>query len=66
MCVYVCVCVMCLCFFVYFADKRGIKTVCQEGKETGKILKSATYDYKGEIDELLTNGMRMVSIELIK
>ena len=34
--------------------------------ETGKILKSATYDHKGEIDELLTNGMRMVSIELIK
>ena len=34
--------------------------------ETGKILKSATYDHKGEIDELLTNGMRTVSIELIK
>ena len=33
--------------------------------ETGKILKGATYDYKGEIDELLTNGMRMVAYELI-
>jgi TolB-like protein len=34
--------------------------------ETGKILKGATYDYKGEIDELLTTGMRMVAYELIK
>ena len=34
--------------------------------ETGKILKSATYDYKGEIDELLTTGMRMVAYELIE
>jgi TolB-like protein len=33
--------------------------------ETGKILKGATYDYKGEIDELLTTGMRMVAYELI-
>ena len=34
--------------------------------ETGKILKGATYDYKGEIDELLTTGMRKVAYELIK
>ena len=34
--------------------------------ETGKILKGATYDYKGEIDELLTIGMKMVAYELIK
>ena len=34
--------------------------------ETGKILKGATYDYKGEIDELLTNGMKMVAYELVK
>ncbi len=34
--------------------------------ETGKILKGATYDYKGEIDELLTTGMKMVAYELIK
>ena len=34
--------------------------------ETGKILKGATYDYKGEIDELLTIGMRMVAVDLIK
>ena len=34
--------------------------------ENGKILKGATYDYKGEIDELLTNGMKMVAYELIK
>ena len=34
--------------------------------ETGKILKGATYDYKGEIDELLTTGMRMIAVDLIK
>jgi TolB-like protein len=34
--------------------------------ETGKILKGATYDYKGEIDELLTTGMKMVAYELLK
>ena len=34
--------------------------------ETGKILKGTTYDYKGEIDELLTEGMRMVAIGLVQ
>ena len=34
--------------------------------ETGSILHTTTYDYKGEIDELLTNGMREVAIGLLK
>jgi TolB-like protein len=34
--------------------------------ETGNILHTTTYDYNGEIDELLTSGMKKVAIELIK
>ena len=34
--------------------------------ETGSILHTTTYDYKGEIDELLTSGMKKVAIDLIK
>ena len=34
--------------------------------ETGKILKGTTYDYKGEIDELLTIGMRNVAVDLAR
>jgi TolB-like protein len=32
--------------------------------ETGKILKTATYDFKGEIDGLLTTGMKKVAVQL--
>jgi|TARA_B110001454_G_scaffold190717_1_gene190051 TolB-like protein len=34
--------------------------------ETGSILHTTTYDYKGEIDELLTFGMKKVAIDLTK
>ncbi len=32
--------------------------------ETGKILKTATYDYRGEIDDLLVSGMRKIAVQL--
>jgi len=34
--------------------------------ETGKILKTATYDYRGEIDDLLVSGMRKIAVQLAK
>jgi len=34
--------------------------------ETGNILHTATHDYKGEIDDLLTTGMKKVAIDLTK
>jgi formylglycine-generating enzyme required for sulfatase activity len=32
--------------------------------ETREIIKTATYDYRGEIDDLLTSGMRNVALKL--
>ena len=32
--------------------------------ETGKILKTATYDFRGEIDDLLISGMKQIAIQL--
>tara|TARA_B100001250_G_C19791288_1_gene786638 strand:- start:621 stop:1742 length:1122 start_codon:yes stop_codon:yes gene_type:complete len=34
--------------------------------ETGNIFHTTTYDYKGEIDELLISGMKKVAIDLTK
>ena len=34
--------------------------------ETGDILSTATYDHRGEIDELLTVGMRKIALKLIE
>ena len=34
--------------------------------ETGKILKTATYDYRGEIDDLLVSGMRKIAVKLAR
>jgi len=34
--------------------------------ETASILHTTTYDFRGEIDELLTSGMKKVAIDLIK
>ena len=33
---------------------------------TASILHTTTYDFRGEIDELLTSGMKKVAIDLIK
>ena len=34
--------------------------------ETGKILKIATYDFRGEIDDLLISGMKQIAIQLAR
>ena len=34
--------------------------------ETGKILKTATYDYRGEIDDLLISGMKQIAVKLAR
>ena len=34
--------------------------------ETGKILKTATYDFRGEIDDLLISGMKQIAIQLAR
>ena len=34
--------------------------------ETGKILKTATYDYRGEIDDLLVSGMKQIAVKLAR
>ena len=34
--------------------------------ETGKILKTATYDFRGEIDDLLVSGMRKIAVKLAR
>ena len=34
--------------------------------ETGKILKTATYDFRGEIDDLLVSGMRQIAVKLAR
>ena len=34
--------------------------------ETGKILKTATRDYRGEIDDLLVSGMRKIAVQLAR
>ena len=34
--------------------------------ETGKILKTATYDFRGEIDDLLISGMKQIAVKLAR